>query len=91
MPIPNSNRKILEFVSISIEDETIVAKCDRDTRFSYIKKSLVKELNLAEYSLVLLKVTSGINSNFLIFESREELPFEIILGSYAINILNLSA
>ena len=91
MPIPNSNRKISEFVSISIEDETILAKCDRDTRFPYIKESLIKELNLAENSLVLLKVTSGINSNFLIFESREELPFEIILGSYAINVLNLSA
>ena len=43
MPIPNSNRKIAELVSISIENETILAKCDRDTRFSYIKKSLVKD------------------------------------------------
>ena len=90
MPIPNSSRASWEFVPIQILDEVFLAKIDRSTRFSFIKRSTVLELEFSsDHSLILLPVSCGKIRDFVIFEQREELPEEIIVGNYAVEVLKV--
>ena len=55
MPIPNSNKIIDTTISLNIENETFITKLDFSTRFSFIKRSTVRDLNLSsEFSLILI-------------------------------------
>ena len=91
MPIPNSNRKISKITSIDIQNETFAVKLDFSTRFSYIKRSTVRDLNLSyEFSIILLKIRYKNKEEFLLFEVRDKLETEIILGNYAISILQIN-
>lgn len=91
MPIPNSNRKIGDTISLTIENETIIAGIDLSTRFSYVKRSAARDLNLSYVnSLLLLQVIYKNNAEYLIFEIRDELKSEIIIGKYAASILKIN-
>ena len=91
MPIPSISRSKFEFTPIEIEDQVFLAKIDRSTRFSYIKSSTVLELSDShEFSMIMLPVCCNQSKEFIIFEKRENLPFEIVIGRYAIEVLKIS-
>lgn len=91
MPIPNSSRVLSEFIPIQIADEVILARIDRTSRFSFIKRSTVSELNFSGgFSLILLPVSCGNKQDFIVFEQRDNLSDEIVLGNYAIEILKIN-
>ena len=91
MPIPNSNEIIDATIPLNIKNETFITKFDFSTRFPFIKRSAVRDLNLSsEFSLILIEVIYKSNKEFLIFEIRDELDYEIILGNYPINVSKIN-
>ena len=90
MPVPTSPRVRSEFASVQISSRVFLAKLDRTSRFSFIKKSVISELDfLSQFSLVLLPISCGNLQDFIVFEKRENLPYEVVLGTYAIKILKI--
>ena len=91
MPIPNSNKIFDTTIPLNIENETFVTKLNFSTRFSFTKRSAVRDLNLSsEFSLIIIEVIYKSNKEFLIFEICDKLDYEIILGNYAINVLKIN-
>ena len=89
MPIPGT-RFNEEYVRLDIHDEVLRARINRNSRFSFLKREIIKDLGILEnIRAISIRVTCNGKSDVASFILEDSLEYDSLLGTDFLENFNI--
>ena len=89
MPIPGL-KSSEEFIRLDIYDEVIRARINRNSRFSFLKREIIKDLGIFEnIRAISIRVTCNGKLNVASFILEDSLEYDSLLGTDFLENFNI--